>query len=237
MRKILIMLAATLFASHFCFAQNVLSEAEQQALQKLTADLISSDKQERNLAADTLRASRGILVEGVQRSLNITLKGDKKEMKVYDSSFHRICQVVETWRIEQATGPGLLLDYIDVRLDPKTFPPFGLRGTTVYYPAARALVATRSSRLNNDLMLAIRYPVPITDSKLLIVTWILQESNGNEIAQLLLGNEIANTERWMENVGVKEDVGRDSLLKALALLKAKDGVQLPLTEVAPMEKR
>ena len=231
--KVLITFIVMLLASHFCSAQNVLSEQQQQELRKISADLLSNDEQKRNLAADTLNVSRGILVQEVVSALNVALKGDKSQMKIYDSSFARICEVVEKWRIEEATGPGLLLDYIDFTLDPKSFPVGGFMANRTFYPAATALVATRTSRLNNDLLLVIRYPIPIGDNKLQVATWILQESNGNKMAQLVVEHEIADTERWMKNAGETENVGRESLLKALKLLQAEGGVQLPSVEMAP----
>lgn len=226
MKKLFIVtLVALLWPSIPCVAQGSLNKEWAQYLKNLTTDLSSPTPYKPEDSMNALGDSRQFVVGNTLEILNLVLQ-EKKDMKAFNSSFNMVCRVVGEWRIEEATG--LLLPYIDSTLDPASFGVGATFGRDAYYPAAAALVEIRSPDLNRKLLNL--FASRVDDKKLQVITWMLQKSNGNDVAQFIVERELADDKQKSKNIGDTSSVRTDNLLKVLELLKAKDGVSLPPVE-------
>ena len=204
----------------------------QHTLEELALKLNSPNVNRRHSSANGLAKVDETLDYNVTQALEVALK-EKRDMKLYDGSFNLICDVIRVARIENTTGP--LMDYIDFALDPRSFPVGANFPPNLYYPAATALVEARSPRLNRYLL--DLFTSEISEKKLQVAAWMLQEANGNEVAQFIVEREMADYDSKLKNLGLTTDIRKSNLLKVLELLKAKDGVILPPVEEEKTDER
>jgi hypothetical protein len=228
-------------ALFLCVAFGVWAKANAQSAPQTTStlmaacdDLISSDPEKRRGKGDFIIVQNGILRNCLVEKLHEAYKREPKP--AFGGSFQFVLATLADMREESISG--YLVTILDTQLTGR--PPDGVHVTTLgYYPVASALVQIRSKTLNHDLFHRTAYAA---DERLLrLITWVLAETNGRDVALFLLQPRLERVKKLSDDATAQ--TGRPfvfpehkNLERMKQLLESKDEIVPPLPfAAAPKE--
>lgn len=174
--------------------------------------LVSDKPQVRQEAIRILGLEKEKMDRLIMERLTKTLqKPDNK----FNGQFHSLLQAITAYHTDEAIGP--LSAYIDFELDMRSFPLGALYASEASYPVAITLAQLGGPRVRENIFQ--RMTQGRNEKTIRLSVYVLRESEGKEVAIILVQNRLDNVSTFLKNNGRDTNAEKENLQKMLGFLE------------------